>query len=147
MGDSWASIVNTPLLPMFQNPSSSAMINNNNAKSHGQTVDLATAKLNDLYGGGNIPRHDDPEKFRRSSKGHMYDNTSAPRPAVNIGVTNNGIYGDVGDLISSQHIVVSQVPSERRQWWRKPVERPNTWIRRSRYANGHQQAWLRFRLS
>ena len=30
--------------------------------------------------------------------------------AVNNGVTNNGVYGDDGDLISSQHIGVSQVP-------------------------------------
>ena len=69
MGVSWASMVNTPLLPMFRKPSSSAVNNNSNATSHGQTVDLATAKLNDLYGGGNIPRFDGPEKFRWSSKG------------------------------------------------------------------------------
>ena len=101
MGDSWASMVNTPLLPMFQKPSSSAVNNNNNnATSHGQTVDLATAKLNDLYGAGNVPRLDGPEKFRRSSKGHMHDNTSGGPTTVNNGVTNNGVYGDDGDLIS-----------------------------------------------
>ena len=98
MGENWASMVNTPLLPMFQKPSSSAVNNNNNnATSHGQTVDLATAKLNDLYGAGNVPRLDGPEKFRRSSKGHMHDNTSGGPTAVNNGVTNNG---DDGDLIS-----------------------------------------------
>ena len=68
MGDGWASMVNTPLLPMFQKPSSSA-VNNNNATNHVQTFDLTTAKLNDLYGGGNVPRLDGPEKFRRFSQG------------------------------------------------------------------------------
>ena len=101
MGDSWASMVNTPLLPMFQKPSSSAVNNNNNnATSHGQTVDLATTNLNDLYGAGNVPRLEGSEKFRRSSKGHMHDNTSGGPTAVNNGVTNNGVYGDDGDLIS-----------------------------------------------
>ena len=99
MGDSWASMVNTPLLPMFQKPSSSSVNNNNNTSSIGQTVDLATAKLNDLYGTGNVPRLDGPEKFRRTSKGHMHDNTTGSSTTVNNGVTNNGVYGDDGDLI------------------------------------------------
>jgi hypothetical protein len=107
MGDSWASMVNTPLLPMFQKPSAA----NNNVTSHGQTVDLATAKLNDLYGSGNVPRLDGPEKFRRSSKGHVHDN-SGSSTAVNNGVTNNGIYGDDGDLIAGQHAPgAGRVPS------------------------------------
>jgi hypothetical protein len=107
MGDSWASMVNTPLLPMFQKSSTA----NNNATGHGQTVDLAAAKLNDLYGGGNVPRLDGPEKFRRSSKGHVHDN-SGSSTAVNNGVTNNGVYGDDGDLISGQHAPgVGRVPS------------------------------------
>jgi hypothetical protein len=59
MGDSWASMVSTPLLPMFQKSSTA----NNNASSHGQTVDLATATLNDLFG-GNVPHLDGPEKIR-----------------------------------------------------------------------------------
>jgi hypothetical protein len=106
MGDSWASMVNTPLLPMFQKSTA-----NNNASNHGQTVDIATAKLNDLYGGGNVPRLDGPEKFRRSSKGHVHDNTGSST-AVNNGVTNNGIYGDDGDLIAGQHAPgVGRVPS------------------------------------
>ena len=94
-------MVKTPLLHMFRKPSSSAMINNNNATSHGQTVDLTTAKLNDLYGGGNIPLLDGSEKFRWFSKGHMHDNTSAPRPALNTGVTNNGIYSMATTVILS----------------------------------------------
>jgi hypothetical protein len=63
MSDSWASIVNTPLLPMFRKSSPA----NNSATSHGQIVGLAATKLNDLYGGGNVPRLDGPEKFPRSS--------------------------------------------------------------------------------
>ncbi|KAI9436714.1 hypothetical protein H4582DRAFT_2058629 [Lactarius indigo] len=57
----WASMVNTPLLPIFLNTSS----NNNNA---GQTVDITAAKLNDLY--GSVPRLDSPDKFRRPTKGN-----------------------------------------------------------------------------
>ena len=95
VGDSWASMVNTPLLPMFQKSSTA----NNNAAGHTQTVDLAAAKLNDLYGGGgNVPRLDGPDKFRRPSKGHVHDSSNGS----NNGVTNNGVYGDDGDLISSQ---------------------------------------------
>ncbi|KAH8984732.1 hypothetical protein EDB92DRAFT_2117006 [Lactarius akahatsu] len=60
-----ASIVNTPLLPMFPKTSP----NNNNT---GQTVDLAAAKLNDLYGSSNVPRLDGPDKFHRPSKGHVH---------------------------------------------------------------------------
>jgi hypothetical protein len=91
VGDSWASMVNTPLLPMFQKSTA--------ATGHTQTVDLATAKLNDLYGGGgNVPRLDGPEKFRRSSKGNVHDGSNGS----NNGMTNNGVYGDDGDLISSQ---------------------------------------------
>lgn len=40
------------LFPMFQRSSTE----NSNATSHCQTVDLASAKLNDLRGGGNVPR-------------------------------------------------------------------------------------------
>ncbi|KAH8987215.1 hypothetical protein EDB86DRAFT_3105112 [Lactarius hatsudake] len=92
VGDSWANMVNTPLFPMFQKMSS----NNSN---DGQTVDLAAAKLNDLYGSSNVPRLDGPDKFRRPSKGHMHDSSSRS----NNGVTNNGVYGDDGDLIQGHH--------------------------------------------
>ncbi|KAH9012278.1 hypothetical protein EDB85DRAFT_2281311 [Lactarius pseudohatsudake] len=96
VGDSWASMVNTPLLPMFQKTS-----NNNN---NGQTVDLAAAKLNDLYSSSNVPRLDDPDKFRQPSKGHIHDSSSGS----NNGVTNNGVYGDDGDLIQGHHVPVRQ---------------------------------------
>ncbi|KAH8994164.1 hypothetical protein EDB86DRAFT_2829980 [Lactarius hatsudake] len=81
VGDSWASM-------SFSN-------NSNN----GQTIDLAAAKLNDLYGSSNVPRLDGPDKFRRPSKGHIHDGSSGS----NNGVTNNGVYGDDGDLIQGHH--------------------------------------------
>jgi hypothetical protein len=92
-------MVNTPLLPMFQKSSTA----NNSGAGPTQTVDLATAKLNDLYGAGAVPRLDGPEKFRRASKGHVPEvgssgnNNTAPN-----GTSNNGIYGDDGDLIQGQ---------------------------------------------
>ncbi len=68
----------------------------------GQTVDLAATKLNNLYGGGgNVPRLDSPDKLRRPSKGHVHDSSSGST-VVNNGVTNNGVYSDDGDLLSSQ---------------------------------------------
>ena len=60
--------------------------------------------MNDLYGRGNVPLLDGPEKFRSSSMSHIYDNTvasSSSSTAVNNGVTNNGVYGNDGDFISS----------------------------------------------
>ncbi|KAH9012277.1 hypothetical protein EDB85DRAFT_1900469 [Lactarius pseudohatsudake] len=67
--------------------------------NNGQTVDLAAAKLNDSYGSSNVQRLDGPDKFRRPSKGHMHDSSSGS----NNGVTNNGVYGDDGDLIQGHH--------------------------------------------
>ncbi|KAI9436701.1 hypothetical protein H4582DRAFT_2099755 [Lactarius indigo] len=93
VGDSWTNMVNTPLLSMFQKTSSN---NNNNA---GQTVDLAPAKLNDVYGSSNDPRLDSTDKFRQPSKGHIHDNGSGS----NNGVINNGVYGDDSDLIQGHH--------------------------------------------
>ncbi|KAF8260996.1 hypothetical protein EI94DRAFT_1892650 [Lactarius quietus] len=99
IGDSWVSMVNLPLLPMFQKSSMA----NNNVAAHSQTVDLAAAKLKDFYGSGsNVARLDGPKKFRRSSKGHMDDGSSSTS-AANNGVTNNRIYSNDGDLISGQH--------------------------------------------
>jgi hypothetical protein len=98
MGDSWASMVNTPLLPMFQKTSTA----NNSGAGPTQTVDLATAKLNDLYG-GSVPRLDGPEKFRRTSKGHVSDVGSSGNTTTAVaGNSNNGVYGDDGDLIHGQ---------------------------------------------
>ena len=58
---------------MFQKSSTA---NNNNA-GHGQTVDLASTKLNALHGGGsNVLRLNGSEKFRRTSKGHVHDGSN-----------------------------------------------------------------------
>lgn len=99
MGDSWASMVNTPQLTLFPKTSMA----NNSGTGPTQTVDLATAKLNDLYGAGTVPRLDGPEKFRRASKGHVSDVGSSGNTttAVASGTSNNGIYGDDGDLIQA----------------------------------------------
>ncbi|KAH9010355.1 hypothetical protein EDB83DRAFT_2530712 [Lactarius deliciosus] len=59
----------------------------------------AATKLNDLYGSSNVPRLDGPDKFCRPSKGHIHDGSSES----NNGVTNNGVYGDDGDLIQGHH--------------------------------------------
>jgi hypothetical protein len=96
VGDSWASMVPTPLVPMFQKPSTT-----NSGPT--QTVDLAAAKLNDFYGAGNVPRLDGPEKFRRASKSHAADSGNNPTTGTGAAVPpNNGIYGDDGDLIQAQ---------------------------------------------
>jgi hypothetical protein len=92
VGDSWASMVNTPLMPMFQKPSTS----NHGGAGPTQTLDLATNKLNDLFGTSPVPRLDGPEKFRRPSKVHVPDSGGSSN------AVNNGIYGDDGDLIHGQ---------------------------------------------
>ncbi|KAH9012279.1 hypothetical protein EDB85DRAFT_2159186 [Lactarius pseudohatsudake] len=46
--------------------------NNNN----GQTVDLAVAKLSDLYGSSNVPRLDGPDKFHRPSRAIVYGDSN-----------------------------------------------------------------------
>ncbi|KAH9024443.1 hypothetical protein EDB83DRAFT_2658115 [Lactarius deliciosus] len=81
VGDSWASMKTSS--------------NNHNARA----VDLAAAKLNDLYGSSNVPCLDGPDKFRRPSKGHIHDCSSGS----NNGMTNNGVYGDHGNLIQGHH--------------------------------------------
>ncbi|KAF8256951.1 hypothetical protein EI94DRAFT_1845976 [Lactarius quietus] len=99
IGDSWVSMVNLPLLSMFQKSSMA----NNNVATHSQMVDLAAAMLNDFYGSGsNVAHLDGPKKFCWSSKGHMDDGSSSSS-AANNGVTNNRIYSDDSDLISDQH--------------------------------------------
>jgi hypothetical protein len=92
-------MVNTPQLTLFPKTSTA----NNSGTGPTQTVDLATAKLNDLYGAGTVPRLDGPEKFRRASKGHVSDVGSSGNTttAVASGTSNNGIYGDDGDLIQA----------------------------------------------
>lgn len=100
VGESWANMVNTPLMPMFQKTSTA----NNGPAGPTQTVDLGTGKLNDPYGVGTVPRLDGPEKFRRTSKSHTSDTVSS-NTAVH--TSNNGVYGDDGDLI---HLQAQQAP-------------------------------------
>src|SRR6266702_185680 len=70
-------MMNPPLLPMFQMTSTS-----NDAVGLAHMVDLAAAKLSDLYGGGgNVPRLDGPEKFCRALKGYVHD-TGSSSPAI-----------------------------------------------------------------
>lgn len=77
VGDSWASMVNTPLIPMFQN-----------TRNNPQNLDAAAAKLNDWSNGAaaggagaRVPMLDDAKKFRRPSK--------ADTEAANGGQNNN----------------------------------------------------------
>ncbi|CCM00995.1 uncharacterized protein FIBRA_03043 [Fibroporia radiculosa] len=60
VGDSWASMVNTPLMPMFKD-----------TRNAQQSLDAAAAKLNDWTAtGGGVPLiSDPPKKFNRLSKG------------------------------------------------------------------------------
>lgn len=53
IGDSWASMVNTPLMPMFQKSTN---------------VDAAATKLNEWSEGTQVPILADAKKFRRTSK-------------------------------------------------------------------------------
>ncbi|KAI9450238.1 hypothetical protein BJY52DRAFT_1428160 [Lactarius psammicola] len=66
-------------------------------------MEVPLPALNDWYGGGgNIPRLDGPDKFRRPfTECHVRDSSSGST-AVNNGMPNNGVYGGDGDLISSQ---------------------------------------------
>ncbi|OCH90442.1 hypothetical protein OBBRIDRAFT_793320 [Obba rivulosa] len=77
VGDSWASMVNTPLMPMFEK-------NRNSTHS----LDAAAAKLTDwTTSGGGVPLiSDPPKKLNRLSKGNMN----------NDGSNHNGAYGDDG---------------------------------------------------
>ena len=59
VGDSWASMVNTPASLMFPNA-------NKDNQRNGQNLDAAAAKLNDWT--NNVPLMDDPKKYRRPSK-------------------------------------------------------------------------------
>ncbi|KAN0130661.1 hypothetical protein V8E53_011554 [Lactarius tabidus] len=51
-----------PLFPPRWRSLSQSSTANNNPTGHGQTVDLAAAKLNDLFGSGSFPRLDGLEK-------------------------------------------------------------------------------------
>jgi hypothetical protein len=83
-GDSWASMVNTPLIPMF----------NKDARNPPQNLDAAASKLNDWSGNASrVPLMDDPKKFRRVSKSSA-ENSSNPQQ-------NGGVYDNDGNLVST----------------------------------------------
>ncbi|KAL6304419.1 hypothetical protein BKA93DRAFT_293092 [Sparassis latifolia] len=81
VGDSWASMVNTPLMPMFKD-----------TRNANQSLDAAAAKLNDWTAtGGGVPLiADPPKKFNRLSKGSTGLNNDAQ---------NNGVYGEDGNPV------------------------------------------------
>ncbi|KAN0130652.1 hypothetical protein V8E53_011545 [Lactarius tabidus] len=93
------SALPTPLAPVLLFPPPWA--------TAGQTLDLATAKLNHLFGGGSVPRLGRPEKFRWSSKGHMHDSSSSTvaRPTTVYAATT------VTPSPASSHQTVGRVPS------------------------------------
>ncbi|KAH7926490.1 hypothetical protein BV22DRAFT_1104307 [Leucogyrophana mollusca] len=97
VGDSWASNVNTPLIPMF----------GKETQSHGsQNLDAAAAKLNDWNGGApRVPLMADPKSFRRVSKGNTAINGPEPNAP-----SNSGVYDNDGNLVSQQQ----QQPAQRR---------------------------------
>ncbi|TDL19671.1 hypothetical protein BD410DRAFT_751831 [Rickenella mellea] len=83
VGGNWASMVNTPLAPMFADTQ-------NATGGGGQNLDAAAQKLaNWQMGGASAGRItlDDAKKFRRVSK----DSSQ---------IANNAVYGDDGDLIA-----------------------------------------------
>ncbi|KAI0927491.1 hypothetical protein AcV5_008019 [Taiwanofungus camphoratus] len=92
VGDSWASMVNTPLMPMFKD-----------TRNASQSLDAAAAKLNDwASNGAGVPLiSDPPKKLNRLSKG------STTLSNNNDGQNHNGVYGDDGNLVgqgsSQQH--------------------------------------------
>ncbi|KAH7913969.1 hypothetical protein BJ138DRAFT_1144883 [Hygrophoropsis aurantiaca] len=94
VGDSWASNVNTPLIPMF----------GKEAHSHpAQNLDAAAAKLNDWNGGApRVPLMADPKSFRRASKGSTVNGPESNAQ------NNSNVYDNDGNLVSSQQ------PAQRR---------------------------------
>ncbi|KAL4069973.1 hypothetical protein V8B97DRAFT_1872178 [Scleroderma yunnanense] len=91
VGDSWASNVNTPLIPMF------------NTDAHGatQNLDAAAQKLNDWNGAqARVPLMADPKSFRRPSKG----NTSQSAAGSDAGSQTSNTYENDGGLASQQPV-------------------------------------------
>jgi len=83
-GDSWASMVNTPLIPMF----------NKDARNPPQNLDAAASKLNEWSGSTTrVPLMDDPKKFRRVSKNNPENPGSSQQ--------NGGVYDNEGNLVGS----------------------------------------------
>ncbi|KAG8214678.1 hypothetical protein J3R82DRAFT_9756 [Butyriboletus roseoflavus] len=88
VGDSWASNVNTPLIPMFSKDAQGT-----------QNLDAAAAKLNDWNGSGpRVPLMADPKSFRRPSKTGGNVNGTASDAAGQ----NSNVYDNDGNLVSQQ---------------------------------------------
>ncbi|EIW81090.1 hypothetical protein CONPUDRAFT_104262 [Coniophora puteana RWD-64-598 SS2] len=79
VGDSWASNVNTPLIPMF----------NKDAQSQ-QNLDAAAQKLSDWNQPPRVPLMADPKTFRRASKGSTTGGSDNGRPSGNSNVHDDG---------------------------------------------------------
>ncbi|KIJ62667.1 hypothetical protein HYDPIDRAFT_114334 [Hydnomerulius pinastri MD-312] len=95
VGDSWASNVNTPLIPMFGKDTQQA-----------QNLDAAAAKLNDWNGSApHVPLMADPKSFRRASKGNTGNGSDA-------GNQNNNVYDNDGNLVSSQQLGQRRNPAQ-----------------------------------
>ncbi|KAI0718203.1 hypothetical protein C8T65DRAFT_804192 [Cerioporus squamosus] len=86
-GGSWASMVNTPLIPIFKD-----------TRNPGQSLDAASQKLSDWNAGGAAPvplMSDPPKKFNRLSRGAPNDNddnhgqNGAPRNLRNVSGNGN----------------------------------------------------------
>ena len=98
VGGNWASMVNTPLVPMFDN---------NHGQGGGQNLDAAAAKLASWQMGNSGGRFslDDAKKFRRPSKTANSENGQ--------GSVNNAVYGDDGNPISNNQQQGNQGPQPR----------------------------------
>ena len=81
-GDSWASMVNTPLIPMF----------NKDSRNPPQNLDAAASKLSEWSGSGSrVPLMDDPKKFRRVSKTNSEAGSASQH--------NGSVYDNDGNLV------------------------------------------------
>ncbi|KAF8843269.1 hypothetical protein BDN67DRAFT_897622 [Paxillus ammoniavirescens] len=95
VGDSWASNVNTPLIPMFGKDAQST-----------QNLDAAAAKLSDWNNAGpRVPLMADPKSFRRASKGNTSTGT-----ASDTGNHNNNVYDNDGNLVQPQQAGQRKIP-------------------------------------
>ncbi|KAI5989114.1 hypothetical protein EDD15DRAFT_2389184 [Pisolithus albus] len=99
VGDSWASNVNTPLIPMF------------NKDGHGSTqnLDAAAQKLNDWNGSQpRVPLMADPKSFRRSSKGNANQSVTGSDAGSQAG----SAYENESGFSSSQQPLQRKNPSQ-----------------------------------
>ncbi|KAI6042659.1 hypothetical protein EDC04DRAFT_908942 [Pisolithus marmoratus] len=95
VGDSWASNVNTPLIPMF--------------KDSTQNLEVAAQKLNDWNGSqSRVPLMADPKSFRRSSKG----NTNQSVTGSDAGSQAGSVYENESNLTSSQQPLQRKNPAQ-----------------------------------